>query len=212
VNSSLHLAMRYINAFEPGAVFWHQGSRLVVFHPLSPGPPTAKTSLVDELRKVCRRIEAENHPYSVSAGISSMAADLSQFKQAYDYARQSLELGKVLKGDARSLVTQFDDLGIFRVASLSASTADMERFCRETMEPLLTHDQRHGTELVKTLRVFLEENQNSAKAARILHVHYNTLRYRLEQVKELMGDILAHPQERLVLEVALQISSMIAIS
>ena len=144
-------------------------------------------------------------------GISSAATELGQFRQAYDWAGQSLEMGKALKGDLPSTVTRYEDLGIFRVASLAASKASMERFCLETMGSLLHHDRQHGTELVKTLRVFLEQNQNSARAARALHIHYNTLRYRLEQIKELLGGVLAHPQERLVLEVALQIAALISL-
>ena len=37
VNSSLHLAMRYVRAIEPKSVFWYQGPRLVIFLPLQGG-------------------------------------------------------------------------------------------------------------------------------------------------------------------------------
>ena len=200
VNSSLHLAMRYVRAIEPKSVFWYQGPRLVIFLPLQGGRrETGKEFINNELRKVCQRVETENHPYSISMGISSTATELGQFRQAYDWAGQSLEMGKALKGDLPGTVTHYEDLGIFRVASLTASKASMERFCLETMGTLLHHDRQYGTELVRTLRVFLEQNQNSARAARALHIHYNTLRYRLEQIKGLLGEVLAHPQERLVL-------------
>ena len=213
VNSSLHLAMRYMKLIEPKAVFWYQGPRLVVFFPLRAGRlPTAKDFITKELRKVCQRVEVENHPYTVSMGISSAATELSQFKQAYECAGQSLETGRTLKDDLHSAVTHYEDLGIFRVTSLAASPASLERFCHETLGPLLQYDRRHGTDLVKTLRVFLEQNQNSAQAARVLLIHYNTLRYRVDQVRELLGDVLNHPQERLVLEVALQIASLTSLT
>ncbi|MGE5530166.1 MAG: PucR family transcriptional regulator [Patescibacteria group bacterium] len=211
VSSSLHLATRYIRSVWPGAAFWHQGPRLVVFLPLQAGrAPAAKAFLTDELRKVCRRIEAENAPYTVSMGISGPAAELGRFREAYDCARQSLEMGRTLRDEARSLVTHYEDLGIFRVTSLSASPSSMERFCRETIGPLLEYDRQYGADLVRTLRIYLEQNQNAARAAKALHIHYNTLRYRLEKIKELLGDVLANPQERLVLEVALQIRNLTA--
>lgn len=108
------------------------------------------------------------------------------------------------------MVTHYEDLGLFRVVSLAESPASLERFCLDTIGPLLAHDRENGTELVKTLRVFLEQNRNSTKAAKALYIHYNTLRYRLDRIKEILGDVLDNPQQRLTIEVALQLYPLVA--
>lgn len=211
IDSSLHLAKRYIGVIEPEASFWYQGPRLVVFLPLHPNRLSmTKAFLVEELHKVCERIRAENDPYTVSMGISSPVSDLAEFRQAYECAKQGLEIGRVFQERHSCVVTHYEDLGLFRVISLAESSASLERFCQDTIGPLLAHDRKNRTELVRTLRVFLEHGQNSAKAAKVLYIHYNTLRYRLDRIKETLGDALDNPQQRLTIEVALQIYPLVA--
>jgi len=204
INSSLHLASRYIRSINLDAVFWYQGPKLVVFFPLR-NDRDSKAFLLQELSGVCQRIEAENAPHTVSIGISNPTYDLSDLRHAYDAARESLEVGRVLQKRPSSTVTHHEDLGIFRVISPSASSANLERFCQDAIGPLIEYDRENGSELIKTLRAFLENNQNSAQTAKALYVHYNTLRYRLDRIREIMGDALDNPRQRLAIEVAMQI-------
>lgn len=210
IDSSLHLAERYIRIIEPKASFWHQGTRLVVFFPQQRNRLSqAKAFLVQELRKVCQRIEAENGPYTVSMGVSRPEFELAEFRQAYECARQSLEIGRTFWEKHASVVTHYEDIGLFRVVSLAESPAGLERFCEDTIGPLLAYDRDNGTELAKTLRVFLEQKHNAARAAKVLYIHYNTMRYRLERIREILGEVLDNPQQRLTIEVALQLYPLV---
>lgn len=213
IDTSLYLATRYIRAIRSETVFWYEGPRLVIFFPLQAAEVArAKPFLVQELSRICQRIAAENDPYTVSMGVSSHASEVVQFRQAYTCAKQALQAGQWLQEHARGVVTHYEDLGIFRIVSLAESPASIERFCEDTIGPLLAYDRQHGTELVKTLRVFLEQHCNAAKAARALYLHYNTLRYRLDRIEEILGNVFDHPQQRLSLEVALQIHALISSS
>lgn len=208
-DSSLHLAMRYIRATRPDAIFWYEGLRLVVFYPLASNEVRgAKSFLTQELTRVCERVRNENAPYTISIGISGVVTELSQFREAYACAKQSLQIGRVPQGNAQCSVTHYDDLGIFRIISPNESPASIERFCQDTIGAVIAYDQQNNTDLVETLRVFLEQNQNLAQAAKVLNIHYNTLRYRLDRIKELLGDALDHPQQRLAIEVALHLHAL----
>ena len=210
IDSSLHLAKRYIRRNAPEASFWHRGPRLVVFFPLQQHQISeAKSYLVQELRKICERIGLENEPYTVSVGVSSCVSDLDKFRQAYECAEQSLEIGRTFNEQAASTVTHYEDLGLFRVVSLADSAASLQHFCQDTIGSLISYDDEHGTELVKTLRVFLEQNQNLAQTAKAMYIHYNTVRYRLDRIKEILGDVLDNQQQRLATEVALQFYRLI---
>jgi purine catabolism regulator len=209
IDTSLYLAKRYVRTIEPQAIAWSQGARLVVFLPRSRERPARWLSgLVEELRRACRRVATDNPPYTVSAGVSGEIDQLDHFPQAYRAARHSLEIGRALSHHPAS-VTQHEDLGLFRIIPLAESATELERFCRETLGPLLAHDGQHGAELVKTLRVYLENNQNATRSAEALHIHYNTLRYRLDRIRDLIGDRLEQPAKRLALEVALQIHPLL---
>ena len=77
---------------------------------------------------------------------------------------------------------------------------DLDPFVRETLGELHkttadAKDQRH------TLEVLLDVNMNVAEASRILHFHYNTLRYRIAKLEGLVGPFTT--DRNLLLELAL---------
>ena len=211
IGSSLHLAKRYIRSVEKGSSFWYQGPRLVVFFPLLDGTlQDAKDHLVEELKAVCNRIKAENDPYTVSMGISAISHDLDGFRFAHECAKRSLDIGPALNNGDSCLVTHYGDLGLFGIVSLSKNQDSLHQFCDEAIGPLAAYDAEHGAELMRTLRIYLEQNQNTARTAKILYIHYNTLRYRIERIKEILGVTLENPHKRLTIEVALQILPMVS--
>jgi DNA-binding PucR family transcriptional regulator len=56
---------------------------------------------------------------------------------------------------------------------------------RRVLGPVLDYDAEHGGSLLTTLSVFLDCAGSWAKAAAALHVHVNTLRYRIGRIEEL---------------------------
>jgi len=211
VESSLHLARRYIRVLREGATFWRKGPQLIVFLPASRREASeAKDALVDRLRSVCARIESENAPYTVSIGLSRIAETVDGFRQAYGDARHSFEVGRALGGRTGSRVTDFGDLGLFRFMPTSESATPLKEFCEDVLGPLLARDRGSSSRLVETLRVYLAQNQSHVEAAKALGIHYNTLRYRLARVKEIVGDVFSDPQRRLTLEVALHLYPLLS--
>ena len=55
------------------------------------------------------------------------------------------------------------------------------------LAPLIRHDAQHGTDYVATLRVFLRADRSWRDAAAELHVHRQTLGYRLRKIEQLTG-------------------------
>jgi PucR family transcriptional regulator, purine catabolism regulatory protein len=53
--------------------------------------------------------------------------------------------------------------------------------------PVLVYDAIHKTELLRSLAVFLEENRSWQRAAGRLHVHKQTLVYRMSRAEALTG-------------------------
>jgi PucR family transcriptional regulator, purine catabolism regulatory protein len=53
--------------------------------------------------------------------------------------------------------------------------------------PVIAYDEEHVTDLVHSLAVFLEHNRSWQRSAEVLHVHKQTLVYRMHRVEELTG-------------------------
>lgn len=64
--------------------------------------------------------------------------------------------------------------------------------------------ERARGRLQSTLLTWLEQQGNRAATARILGVHEQTVRYRMNQLRELLGDALDDPQARFEIELSLR--------
>ncbi|MFJ1561477.1 helix-turn-helix domain-containing protein [Streptomyces mirabilis] len=62
---------------------------------------------------------------------------------------------------------------------------------------LLCYDREHHSDFAATLLAYLETFGDIARAAAMLHVHVNTMRYRVRRLCELSGLNLEDPDERL---------------
>jgi DNA-binding PucR family transcriptional regulator len=65
------------------------------------------------------------------------------------------------------------------------------------LRDLIEHDREHGGDLAVSLLVWLEAGQNVQSAANRLHVHANTLRYRLRRIRDIAPIDLEDPDQRL---------------
>ncbi|MCS5723784.1 helix-turn-helix domain-containing protein [Herbiconiux sp. CPCC 203407] len=68
-------------------------------------------------------------------------------------------------------------------------------FARRTLGPVLDYDRRRGSDLLQTLRVFLDSGADRTATATALHVHPNTVQQRLRRIESLTGAELRHPSE-----------------
>lgn len=68
-----------------------------------------------------------------------------------------------------------------------AASPSAVRLARAELAPLVEHDAAHGTELVHTLRVWLEQGAQHDAAARALGVHRHTVRNRVAAAERLLG-------------------------
>jgi purine catabolism regulator len=74
---------------------------------------------------------------------------------------------------------------------------------RSTLGAVLDADAKRGSELVRSLRVWLHHDRRTEAASRRLHIHKHTLAYRLKRVEELTGRDLARTADLAELWMAL---------
>jgi purine catabolism regulator len=143
---------------------------------------------------------------SFSTGVSRRIDSADALPQAYEQARKAVTVGRQMHG--ASALMHFDGLGIFRLLSLVPDTAELRSFVSEALGELVTNDNAENEDLLATLRVLLDTNCNVAEAARTLHFHYNTLRYRIVKLERMLGPFTTDANLRLTLALALQVVQM----
>jgi len=83
-------------------------------------------------------------------------------------------------------------------------------FAQRHLGPLIEHDRARNAGLVETLKAYLEAGEQQA-AAKQLGIHPNTLRYRLDRVREISGAELEDPETRLNLSVAVRVQGLLGL-
>ncbi|MEZ0066354.1 hypothetical protein ABIA32_002364 [Streptacidiphilus sp. MAP12-20] len=76
-------------------------------------------------------------------------------------------------------------------------------FRSRLLGPLAEHDEVSPVPLTNTLAVFLQLDASWARTARALHIHVNTVHYRIQRIEELTGRSLSRLEDRLDLRTAL---------
>ncbi len=84
-------------------------------------------------------------------------------------------------------------------------TDDLSEFVQHAIGPLVVYDRNNQGELVDTLAMWLE-TRNMAEAARRMHVHYNTMKNRLDRIEAILGPVLSDAARSLECEVAIYVN------
>ncbi|QPP05919.1 PucR family transcriptional regulator [Streptomyces bathyalis] len=79
-------------------------------------------------------------------------------------------------------------------------------FTARLLAPLHDYDRRHRAELLPTLAAFLDADGSWTRCADQLHLHVNTLRYRMGRIEQLTGRDLSRLEDRLDFFLALRLS------
>lgn len=135
--------------------------------------------------------------------LGSAVASVGQLGQSLEEAERALGVGRTLDITDRPLA--FDHLGVYRVLLGPNSARDRRDFVEEALGAIVAYDVEHGTDLVGTLRAWVEADYSVNEAAQRLFVHVNTLKYRLKRIRALLGGDPSRGDLRLQVELALKL-------
>ncbi|MEV6152611.1 helix-turn-helix domain-containing protein [Nonomuraea sp. NPDC052129] len=158
----------------------------------------SRQALTDELRAL-----VANRPgMRVAVGISDATASVSQLGEALESARRGMESARYGEGPVSVMSVADVDSHELLLAQLPVSVR--RSFREHLLGPIIEYDARHGSELLRTLGVFLETCGSWQRTADELYVHVNTLRYRMQRIEELTGRRMSSMRDRTDLYLALR--------
>ncbi|WP_245769363.1 PucR family transcriptional regulator [Streptomyces indicus] len=172
------------------------------------GTPGGLTVLVEpgpSLRRTCaslhRAVAAACPAHTVAVAAGTVRADFVELHLSHGEALSALALGRELDGPEGSFTRLYEECGVYRLLN-QLPDGELQALVDDTLGPLIAHDTRHDSSLVHSLGVYLQRDRNGVDAAEELHIHYNTLRYRLKQIEKLTGAPDKDPMRRLQTELA----------
>lgn len=197
---TLHRVERAMQSRYAKSVVIPRGGDIVVLLP--PG--------ADAVREVARSLQdvvgtRPGAPEGLTAGVGRLCRGPDDYVDSYAEASLALDLARNRAALGGVLTPR--DLGLYGLLVRGSTRQTMESMVERALGPVLSADAGGGPELVKTLRIYLTNDRHLTRAAAALHVHPNTVRYRLVRAQELLELNLREPEDRFLLELALRVQA-----
>ncbi|WP_399141317.1 PucR family transcriptional regulator [Streptomyces sp. NBUA17] len=140
----------------------------------------------------------------VTLGVSAAVHSAEGLRGALEEARHARRVAAARPG--RVCAAGHQELAS-HVLLLPFVPDDVRRaFTARLLDPLRDYDRRHRAELVPTLEAFLASDGSWTRCANRLHLHVNTLRYRVGRIEQLTGRDLSRLEDKLDFFLALRMS------
>lgn len=145
--------------------------------------------------------------FQVYMGISSCYKGLKNTHYCYEEATKAI----LLKSFFQSSAIFYDDLGALEILLSLHEKGKLEPFVLKHIGPLIEEDRKKNSDLLKTLKIYLDRNGSKQSVADELHIVRQSLYYRLEKIKELLGEDYMCTKNKLALQLAIQAYELLSI-
>jgi purine catabolism regulator len=184
-----------------GGLIHQQGDQTILFFPISSSSsPTEAKRFGEQVVQL-----GQTSQIKISVGVGGLHLGLSGIAKSFQEGQQALRVSR-LWGNGR--LTFYDELETYQLLLQSTEQLDLSKVSLGALDTLVEYDRRTNSELTKTLEVYLQCNGNITKATKALHIHRNTMKYRLEKIVDLSGIDLDDAEQRFELQLNLKINKM----
>ena len=146
---------------------------------------------MEEIEEVIQRsILYRKKDTDFQIGIGKSVEGYQRLKESYHEASRAIKYIDIIRqvtGDKNKSVVHYSNLGFFQIFGEIDDVTELERYIPETLKKLYLYDDEHKGELITTLQMYLRNNQSIKKTAGAMFVHYRTISYRLEKIKQISG-------------------------
>lgn len=160
----------------------------------------------EEIKRFCEKIlkyaEYEGFNEYLYIGIGR---NCDNPKEIWVSNKEALRVIEYQKNQLGSKVVYYDDLGIYKILSFEGLKPELNRFYEDLLDGLVNYDMEKGTDLIATLQNYFQFEGNLKKISENMFVHYNTVVYRLQRIRDITNKSLDKYEDRLNLQIALQI-------
>ncbi|GES28707.1 PucR family transcriptional regulator ligand-binding domain-containing protein [Streptomyces angustmyceticus] len=188
----------------------HTGDEAVALVPLPVPDEPADASITglhaDQLLSVVREPLSRGlaDDGRLTVGVSAAVHSAEGLRGALEEARHARRVAAARTG--RVCAAGHEELAS-HVLLLPFVPDDVRRaFTARLLDPLRDYDRKHRAELIPTLEAFLDCDGSWTRCASRLHLHVNTLRYRVGRIEQLTGRDLSRLEDKLDFFLALRMS------
>lgn len=138
------------------------------------------------------------------AGLSNCFSNIQEIRKYYEQSLKAAQLGQKMKNSPG--LYRYEVMAIFHLLEICESkNYNLLDFCHPALLALKSYDEEKNTDFFNTLYQYLNFSQNTQRTADHLHIHKNTLLYRIDKIKKITGNPLNHGDELIKLHFSFKI-------
>ena len=137
-------------------------------------------------------------------GIGPEVQGILHLKSAFRRA----QIASKMAMQTRQKVVDFNEMGFFKILFASDDTAILKSYEQQLLGPLDAYDQLHHSDYIQTLRSYIKNDRSLVGAAKDTYTHRNTVNYRIQNIKRLLGNDLKTAEDLFPYQVAFYIRDM----
>lgn len=165
-------------------------------------PEQLAVAAFPEIEEVAREMGAAPGEIRMGVGDAVAASEVRRSYLSAIFAVEAAPAGQTIAGQR--------DLGSYAFLLASQTRPALEGFVMSVIGPVLEHDRDRSSDLLDSVRAFIETGGRWEHGAELLGVHRHTLRYRIKQVEDLLGRDLSDAEDRMEIWLALKAAAVLS--
>lgn len=171
------------------------------------------TNVKEEIKSVVKELRSHIDRNIPKGGIKvGCGREYSKINELHKSFNQAIFSLKYLEAnDKEDYMCFYDELGVYRIFYGAQDKGELKDIYTDILGELIDYDLKKNSNLVETLKVYLEEDGNLNKVSDRLFVHRNTLKYRIQKIEKIMNFNLKDTDIRFNLFLAFKLKKFINI-
>jgi sugar diacid utilization regulator/putative methionine-R-sulfoxide reductase with GAF domain len=179
---------------------------IIIIEELKQQPETKIRDFNLTLKKIFNSIfSLKKNNYSYKMAVSSSYQKTAEFKKSYFRTLKTLDM---ISGQSEKNYAFYDQLEIKKLLAKNESE-ELKDFADKILKPLKEYSNSSKNDLLQTLKIYLQSNCSWTESKETLHIHGNTLSYRLNRIKEILNVDFDDYNDRLKLQLAFEIEELV---
>ena len=195
---SFRIQQYLMNITHNGHFFYYNSDFVLITNAMEPGENK------EIIAGFLDRMKFRMPEFPVYIGVGSRIRDVTKLHISYQRARAAAAMAM----DRKESLVVFDQMGLYRILYSLQDRKLLDELCKRPLRPLLEYDQKHDSEYVRTLELYLINNESIQAVAEAMFTHRNTILYRMKNIRKMLGTDLKSTEDKMTYIIACRILSM----
>lgn len=184
----------------PKARYYRQNEHIIYILSLTEEERSEIACGAGKLIRMLQMIVPGDDPADLYISLGRYNDSIKDISASYREAQTAITLAEQLHWSNRLI--SYDQMGIYRFLASVCDQPAAEILIETYIEPLVRYDKRYSTTYIETIKAVVNSGWNLKIAAANLYIHYNTIKYRIKKIGDLLGVGLDSHEMQLCVEVA----------